>query len=565
MEVVVSASVPEPVVSGHASMRHPRFAEAKRELLAKAADAARTYAHVDALGGVDVEVLLTAFYGRVAYEDLAGRDPFDIAGPFLAQVESTVCRVPGAAVVQVTSPSTATTGWTSHHSVVQIVTDDMPFLVDSVTAELNREGRAIHLVVHPVFRVVRDAIGNLLRILSPGEHDDDAIAESWIHVEIDRESDGPDLVKTDHAVRRVLSDVREAVEDWERMTRKAREIADEVETAVLPVDASEVGETAALLRWLAEDNFTFLGYREYELVTSHGDDTLIAVPGSGLGILRGDVKKSTSFSQLAPQVRGKAREPHLMVLTKANSRSTVHRPAYLDYIGVKTFDDQGEVCGERRFLGLYTAGAYTQSVRMIPYLKNKLSELLTASGFPSGSHNARDLVQFVETYPRDELFTTDVPELLDVALQVQSMQERRQVRIFLRRDDFGRFMSCMVYLPRDRYSTAVRNAIESILLQAFNGTSVDYTARVSESVLARLHFVVRVERGSVVPDIDADELEQRIAEATRAWTDDLGDALVEACGEEEGARLSKEYLEAFPEVVQGGLRPSGRGLRHRPY
>jgi glutamate dehydrogenase len=430
---------------------------------------------------------------------------------------------------------------------VQIVTDDMPFLVDSVTAELNREERSIHLVVHPVLHVVRDAVGVLQRILPVGESDPEAVAESWIHVEVDRESDYVDLDAIDRSLRAVLTDVREAVEDWERMTRRAKDLADEVERSGVPIEQHEAHEASALLRWLADDNFTFLGYREYRLVHRDGDDVLEAVPSSGLGILRSDVMTSTSFAQMAPEVRAKAREPHLLVLTKANSRSTVHRPAYLDYIGVKSFDAQGEVVGERRFLGLFTAGAYTQSVRMIPFLKGKLDAVLAASGFPPGSHNARDLVQFIETYPRDELFTTSVEELLTVALQVQSMQERRQVRLFMRRDDYGRFMSCMVYLPRDRYSTAVRNAIEAILLQAFNGSSIDYTARVSESVLARLHFVVRVASGSQVPVVDLEELEQRIAEATRAWSDDLADALVDAYGEEEGARLSKRYGRAFPE------------------
>jgi glutamate dehydrogenase len=524
-----------------------RFADAKADLLKQAAEAAATRGRTPSIGGRPVAEILERYYDLVAYEDLAGRDPLDIAGPVLAQAESATHRVPGTALVEVASPSNATTGWRSHHTLVQIVTDDMPFLVDSVTAELARQGRAIHLVVHPIFRVVRDAIGGLERILGPDDVDASAIAESWIHVEVDRETEREDLDAIDRELRAVLTDVREAVEDWERMQHRALEIADELEQDPPPVAVDETDEVVALLRWLGDDNFTFLGYREYRIGVEDGQEVLEAVPATGLGILRGDPTTATPLSELSPEVQAKALEPRVLILTKANSRSTVHRPAYLDYIGIKAFDDKGAVVRERRFLGLFTAGAYTQSVKAIPFLQRKLKAVLDASGFAPGSHNARDLVQFIETYPRDELFTADVSDLVDVALQVQSMQERRQVRLFLRRDAYSRFVSCLVYLPRDRYSTTVRKAIEAILLAAFGGTSIDYTARVSESVLARLHFVVRLDRGRPTPDVDRDELEERISDATRSWEDDLGDALVEAFGEEDGARLVKKYTDAFPE------------------
>ncbi|MFD0853068.1 NAD-glutamate dehydrogenase, partial [Actinomadura adrarensis] len=218
-------------------------------------------------------------------------------------------------------------------------------------------------------------------------------------------------------------------------------------------------------------------------------------PGTGLGILRNDKRESDSFAALPPEVRAKATEKRLLVLTKANSRATVHRPAYLDYIGVKKFDGKGEVVGERRFLGLFTHVAYSESIRNVPVLKRKLDEVLERAEFTADSYDGQDMIEILESYPRDELFQVSVDDLMPIALGVLRLRERRQLKLFLRRDLYGRFMSCMVYLPRDRYTTKIRLRIQEILRRAFDGVSVDYSANVTESMLARLHVVVRGERG----------------------------------------------------------------------
>ncbi len=349
----------------------------------------------------------------------------------------------------------------------------------------------------------------------------------------------------------MLRDVRESVEDWPKMRDTALRVADEL--SIRPpvgIDDAEVSEAWELLRWLADDHFTFLGVREYELVSEDGEDALRAIPGTGLGILRSDQFVSSSFGKLPPEARARAREPRLLILTKANSRSTVHRAAYLDYVGVKTFDDDGRVVGERRFLGLFASSVYTESVLRIPVLRRRTREVLEASGFSMMSHNGKELLQIIETYPRDELFQVPVKELLPVALAVQHLQERRQLRLFVRPDAYGRFMSCLVYLPRDRYTTDVRLELERILRDAVGGVASDYTARVSESVLARLHFVVRVAPGATLPEIDVAAVEGRLAEATRTWADDFADALVDQCGEEAASTLDRRYGEAFPEAFK---------------
>ncbi|MDQ1603146.1 MAG: glutamate dehydrogenase [Actinomycetota bacterium] len=523
-----------------------RLQHAKDELVAQAA----------ASGPPGSDTYLQGYYRHVAGEDVLGRSSGDLYGAAASHLELALNRPQGTASVRVLTPSEEDDGWRAGgHTVVEVVAEDMPFLVDSVTAELTRHGRAIHLVIHPLLTVRRDVSGRLLEVGDVASREDAAV-ESWIHVEIDRETDPAARDDLTNDLQRILRDVREVVEDWDKMRAAAVRIASEVEADQrVAVARQEAAEAAELLRWLSSDHFTFMGYREYALETDadDGSDRLRALPGTGLGILRDDQSQSQSFSRLPREVRERARDAKLLVLTKANSRSTVHRPAYLDYVGVKVFDADGAVAGERRFLGLFTSAAYTESIQRIPVLRRKAAEVLVRSGFSATSHSGKALLQILETYPRDELFQISVEDLEAIAVSVMHLQERRQLRLFLRRDQYGRFMSCMVYLPRDRYTTHVRHAMEQILLSAFNGNSIDYTARVTESVLARLHFVVRVDQGWTVPEVDPLEVEQRLVAATRSWDDDFADALRDSCGEEQAALLASVYGDAFPEAYKEDL------------
>ncbi|WMX46746.1 NAD-glutamate dehydrogenase [Streptomyces roseicoloratus] len=513
---------------------------------------------------------LQRYYLHTAPEDLADRDPVDVFGAALSHYRLAENRPQGTANVRVHTPTVEENGWTCSHSVVEVVTDDMPFLVDSVTNELSRQGRGIHVVIHPQVTVRRDVTGRLIEVLArrpEGELPHDALTESWIHVEIDRETDKADLKQITNDLLRVLSDVREAVEDWEKMRDSALRIADGLadEPTASDLRPTEVEEARELLRWLADDHFTFLGFREYELVNG---DALAAVPGTGLGILRSDPHHSgddhhahpvsPSFSRLPADARAKAREHKLLILTKANSRSTVHRPSYLDYVGVKKFDADGNVIGERRFLGLFSSAAYTESVRRVPVVKRKVQEVLEGAGFSPSSHDGRDLLQILETYPRDELFQTPVDELQSIVTSVLYLQERRRLRLYLRQDEYGRYYSALVYLPRDRYTTRVRLRIIDLLKEELNGTSVDFTAWNTESILSRLHFVIRVEPGTVLSKLteaDVDRIESRLADAARSWADGFGEALNAELGEERAAELLRRYGNAFPEGYKADHSP----------
>jgi glutamate dehydrogenase len=379
-------------------------------------------------------------------------------------------------------------------SIVYVVTDDMPFLVDSVTAELVRQSSAIHLVVHPLLVVARTKqthdIVSVRKMpteigISSGDtssmpdishllasEDDASHMESWIAIEIDRASDEAQA-RLVAGLTRVLDDVRAAVEDWQFMRAKAVLIADALGGVARAEEIPDLRQTQELLRWLDRDNFTFLGYREYDLGTVEGEDVLTIREGSGLGLLR-SVDDGHQLQHLTEAGRKMARERRALVITKANSRSSVHRPAYFDYIGIKSFDEQGNVNGEQRFIGLFAATAYTSSVRAVPILREKVDAVMAQVGFPPGSHSGKDLLGIMETYPRDELFQMGVSDLVTTALAIQRLQERRRTRLFLRPDIYGRFMSALVYLPRDRYTTAVRLRIEKELRETFRAESLDF-------------------------------------------------------------------------------------------
>ncbi|HTJ68222.1 MAG TPA: NAD-glutamate dehydrogenase [Actinospica sp.] len=539
---------------------------AKNALLGEAAELARSSGQAaDAAVG---EAVINRYYRHVALDDLTDRSPADLLGAAASSAALAAERPQGTAKIRVLTPS-AEDGWgtgRNRRSVVEIVTDDMPFLVDSVSAELTRLGHGIHLVVHPVLAVDRDVAGNLRAVhdVDPESAPEGSSVESWMHIEIDRQADDPARIAAlESDLRRVLRDVREAVEDWPKMKNATLAAADALDAAqgaaaqAAGLDFEELSAGQELLRWLVDGHFTFLGYREYELVTEDGEDRLRAVPGTGLGILRADQQQNTagSFAKLPQEVRAKAREPRLLVLTKANSRATVHRPGYLDYIGVKVFDAAGNVVGERRILGLFSAAAYSESVQHIPVVRQKVRQVLDIHGYTLNSHSGKDLLQILESYPRDELFQIPVGELAEISGAVLHLQERRRVRLFLRKDVYGRYFSALVYVPRDLYDTANRIKLQDILKDELHGNTVDYTVRSTESVLTRLHFVVRMDNGQRLPDVDAEHIERRLARALRSWNNALEDLLEEQLGEERASALIAEYKGAFPEGYKADFPP----------
>lgn len=541
----------------------PTSATARDAFTESVALRAASSAGPDARG--DIEEFARLFIEGLGAEDLDERG-VDYMGAAIASHWACASERPaGSTLVRAYAPVAA--GAAIRHSVVEIVTDDMPFVVDSVSMEIARHGLGVHLVVHPIVSVRRNASGHLLGLAADvqeaeeqeaEEQHDARVVESFVRVEVDRETDAEVLDALRDDLLRVLRDVRSATNDWTLMLDTMRRVIDGIAVHSPPIPAEDLAEGRALLEWMADQHFTFLGYREYELGTEGGGDVLRVVPGTGLGILRDRINPpgATSFARLSPEGRRKAREPQLLVLTKANSRSTVHRPSYLDYVGVKRFDAAGEVIGEHRFLGIYTSAAYNTSPLEIPLLRHKVAAVVERAGFPDASHSQKDLIAILETYPRDDLFQVTTDELFEAAMGILALQERRRVRLFARRDSWGRFVTCLVFVPRDRYTTALRLRIAEILTGAFVAVGHEFDARVSESVLARLHYVLHL-----APDapasVDLQHIESLVAEAARSWHDSLREALISARGEEDGLALAHKYAEAFPAAYLDDVPPTG--------
>jgi glutamate dehydrogenase len=513
-----------------------RSSESASELIEQVVQRAR-----QRLGSEQAARFVAQFYRWVPADDLAEREQVDLYGAAVTHWRLAQQRSPGEVKLHIYNPTAERHGWRSPHTVVEIVCDDMPFVVDSVTMELARLGHEIKLVIHPVIRIRRDQLGRLLEVLEPGEPAPDAIAESVLHAEIARESDRDQLERLKQGIRSVLGEVRAAVQDWGAMRDRALQCAQQLDAnpdAGSPVPA----EACEFLRWLTDDHFTFLGYREYEIHHQDGRALLVALPGSGLGILRGQPRRA--FSELTARQRDLLATGEPLILTKANSRARVHRPSYLDYVGVKRFDGDGRPIGERRFLGLYTTAAYREPVREVPILRGKLRYVLERAGFPPDSHDAKALTEIVESYPRDSLFQIRPEELFEIAMGVLGLGERQRLRLFVHRDSLERFVSCLVCLPRDRFNTDNRERIEAMLVQAFCGSEVDWQLMLSESLLARVHYTIHTPNG--IGEQDVAVLEARLADAIRDWGDDLAQELALKLGEERGTRLRRRYARAFP-------------------
>lgn len=455
-------------------------------------------------------------------------------------------RAPGTAVVGVRRTE-------GMGVAVQIVTDDMPLLVESVLALLSRLGVSVATVIHPVLSARRTAEGDLERLADEGGRASGGVAESWMHIELRGPVDDESLEEIDHGLRRVLSDVRQVASDSGKMHALQRDLADALDglAADPPAHytADELTETAELLRWLSGGNFTLLGYRRYDFVPDGGDDNVRAtpVPGSGRGVLRTDASVADPLD--LPGEVGTCRRP-LLVLTQGALPATVHRSVYPYFVGVARLDADGALVGEDRFLGVLTVTALHENILDIPVVSRRVREIVARARVELSSYSGQAMLEIMQTVPRAELFSMDTDTLYETVTAVVDI--RRQVRLFVRVDTYGRYISCLVYLPRDRYTTKVRVAIQDILLREFGGGVLDYTARVSERDLALLHVTIRFS-GRARREVDTSEenrlrIQAMLAEVTRNWADRLGEAAA-ATGDLDPL-LVQRYAEVVPEAYK---------------
>jgi glutamate dehydrogenase len=495
-----------------------------------------------------IDHFVRRYFAHVAPDDVIYTSFETLLGGALSLWEFGAERQPGVPKVRLFNPSTEANGWGLEHTVIEIANDDMPFLVDSVSAEIHRRERKIHLLLHPVIRTRRDAGGRRVEITDTRHAPSDAVVESYMHVEIDQETEPGELESIRASIENILREVRLAVQDWRAMRARLKEDTDELETARLPMPAEEVTEAKEFLRWLDDGNFIFLGHRRYAFNTRDGKDYLEAMPDTGLGILR-DIRPESvgrGAQALSPEFSAYARRKDLIIITKANSRSLIHRPVPMDRIGIKRYDDQGNLIFEDRFLGLFTSAAYNRSVRDIPMLRLKAKRTLDRAGLDPSSHNGKALVDILETFPRDEFFQITDADLFNIARGILLLQERQRVALFTRKDVFERFIACYVFVPRDRYTPEFKERAKQVLEEAFGGRDTHVYDYVTTSALARGLFIVRTPGEGPIPDVDMRRVEAQLGEVARTWTDRLLDALITKQGEEFGIDLHHRYKKAFP-------------------
>ncbi|MGE0093971.1 MAG: NAD-glutamate dehydrogenase [Alphaproteobacteria bacterium] len=522
-------------------------AKLKAELIDQVA--ARVRAAVPKGEAAAAEGFARFYYQGVAPDLLLEQEVETLAAASLSLWRFAQKRGIGAPKLRVYNPNQDEHGWSSTHTVVEIVNDDMPFIVDSVVASLNRQDLIVHLLIHPVIRVRRDKDGKLADVLERAAKG--GADESVIHLEVNQRAGEAALDVVRDNLLKVLAEVRAAVEDWEPMQARMEEVLKDLNRSPPPTPADEQAEDIAFLDWMRQHNFTFLGARDYRLEKKGGKEYLRIVPGSGLGLLR-TVTAESSARHDAPLTQAEANKAHaksLLIITKATSRSTVHRAVYMDYIGVRQFDAKGTVTGERRFVGLFTSSAYSHIPHEIPLLRRKVQQVLDRTGFAPNSHNAKAIQHILETYPRDELFQIGVGELYDTAMGVLHLEERQRLRLFVRKDEYARFYSCLVYVPREVYSTELRQRMERILREELKGETVDFNTHISDAPMARVHYIVRSTHG-VAEDVDMAAVEERLATAARRWSDDLVDHLVQRVGEAHAHELFDRYRDAFPPGYQ---------------
>ena len=371
-------------------------------------------------------------------------------------------------------------------------------------------------------------------------------AEPVMHVEVGRLTEPAELERLERDVRGSLQDVA-LRERLAAMRDKMLSIANEMGRQKMPLGPEAIAEAQEFLRWVANDHFTFLGYRKYRVVKSGADEVLQAVDESGLGILRQGERSLAprSLKSLAARGLPQSGAVDAVILTKTNARATVHRPGYMDYIGVLEFDDKGAPAVEHRFLGLYASGAYTRRPWDIPLVRQKYEAVMDRSGLRRDSHSGKALRNILETLPRDELFQAGEDELFAMATGILQLQGRSRSRLFVRSDKYGRFFSCLVFIPRDRFTADVRERIENLLKRTFHGERIDSTIQVGESVLARLHLIIRPKPGEKA-HFDVADLEDKIAHIVRNWHDELRDILLQKHGEEKGGKLASRFGKALP-------------------
>ncbi|MDV7104373.1 NAD-glutamate dehydrogenase [Vibrio sp. TH_r3] len=499
-----------------------------------------------------VTQLAKHLYNNISQDDLIHRNDSDLYGAIVSLWHHISETSRSDVSVRVFNPSFSRHGWQSTHTIVEIVVPDSSFLVESTKMALTRLGLTCHFMLSGPTQIQRNKSGDVVSV-----NDGEGEYQSLFHIEVDRLNDPDEMKKLKQELIAVLTDTGLVVSQWQLMSDKLQQVIQESEQNAhnIPLEKQRLQESLQFMKWLAKHNFTFMGYKEYDLVENKEGLQLEPTAEQGLGLFANKKRlRTVKLTQFAESAQVEAIKPYLLILTKGHAPSRIHRPAYTDYIGIKKFDKEGKVIGEHRFTGLYTSAVYNQSVFNIPLIGQKVERILNSSGYRAGSHSYKALHNILENYPRDELLQADEDQLLKIGLGVVQMQDRDLVRLFVRKDPFGRFFSCMVYVSKERYSTEIRKQTQKILKQHLNSDQeVDFTTYFSESPIARTHYIVRVENNNF--NVDVKTIEHNLMEAFSTWDDRLTDAIIANLGESRGLPFAKEFKNAFPSSYKSDVMP----------
>ena len=490
-----------------------------------------------------IEQFTKTYYAATPEQELESRKVDDLYGATLA-CWNFMQKCPKQNKIRVFNPDFEEHGWQSTHTIVEVLHKDVPFLVDSIRMELNRREMSIHFINHAVMHVDRDSKGDL-DLNSPLDHTDNP-REAIIYVEVDRHTDKEVLSDLAESLSAILDEIRLVVDDFSEIKDKCEEAVGWIKESKGPFNKKDISESVAFMEWLANDHFTFLGCEDIAIENKNDKTLAIRDKGSVSGLFKKEVHgpDKVVVDDLSESMKALILAPQLIALTKSGRRSRIHRPAYPDYITIKKVDAQGKVIGGRRFLGMFTSNVYSESSFNIPIVRNKTKQVIKRSGLNAGSHHSKELQHILEVYPRDELFHTDIDHLARSAIGILNIQERRRTHIFIRQDQLNKFLSCLIYVPRDLYNTELRHKMQNILIEAFDPVDIEFTTYFSESILARTLFTLKLDPTKTI-EFDEKRIEKDIQSVARSWQDDLMSALIEGVGEEKGNQYFQLYRNGF--------------------
>lgn len=494
-----------------------------------------------------VTQFIKQYYVSAAPEDLLDKPVIDLYGALVSHWYFINHRKPHETKIRVYNPDFEQHGWQSTHTVIELISDNIPFLIESVRMELNRLGFSVFLILHlNGFRVVRDANGLIIDVLNNGKEEANQISELPLFIEIDKQTNPQVLDELRTNIENIIQDVKNTVTDWKPMTQKMTEIVQNFEARLGRNKTDIDQEIIEFLNWLNQNHFTYLGYCRRDLKAVKNSFRWSLEKESVLGTLRTRAESYfETFEDMPKAAQDVALSSFPLILGKSDKVSTVHRPAYIDFVSVKIFDDKKKVVGEHHFIGLYTSAAYNRSPENIPLLRLRVKTILERANVSRVSHDGKALINILETLPRDDFFHATAEELYDLSMGILHLQERQRIRLFIRKDAFTRVFSCLVFVPRERFNSKLREKIQNILLTELGGYQADFSTRFSESVLARIHYIIRFKDDLAKP-YDVKAIQDKLVAVSRTWEDNFKSGILEHFGEELGNRLFHKFQGAFP-------------------